>query len=133
MSTLYVAGPVPRETVSQPAPSQVREFYEDIDHWCAIRAHRVFLPFNSLLTAADDQSAFLSGIRGLIRKSTHVLVASLAESAATGIEAEFAHQLGKPIAVWYPDGAFRSKLLLALATVERREDESIQSLLARFV
>jgi hypothetical protein len=73
---------------------------------------------------SDDQNSM---VRRLINDSTHVLVAPLADSVAIGIEAEYAYQLKKPLAVWYPNAQIRSRMLSAIATLEREADESVDS------
>jgi hypothetical protein len=62
-----------------------------------------------------------------------MLVIPVVNSIATGIEAEYARELGRPIGVWYPDGSVGSRLLSAMASIEAEDDEPLEKFLRRFI
>lgn len=80
-----------------------------------------------------DPATFALRIRKLIRNSSHFLVIFSAQSITSGIEAEYARSLGLPIAVWNLSPIANSRILSTIASDERRENETIESLLVRFL
>ena len=140
MKTLYVAGAFPDRSQRYPFyppweyPKFAMETYQRIDDWCRERRIRALLPRDSRQWQDMKSAEFAKKVRTLIDESTHVLIALVNDSAAVGVEAGYASQGEKHVAVWYPRWMEPSRILDSISTVAPGKlEEPIEAALNRLL
>lgn len=131
---LFVIGPRPREPRTLEERSRIQRLFDQVEHWAQMHDVDYSLPSDANRQFIELDASILRKVKNMMLSSTHIVVMPIVESVATGIEAKMAQELGKPICLWYPAGATRSRMLEGLATFRQKtQDEPLSSLLERFV